>query len=89
MVYYKSEYVVIGGTSVSTTDVYSSCESWDKSNPWKSFPSLVKAWKNPASIVFNDVIYVFAGINNNKVIMNTIEKFDGTKWELIDTWLPY
>jgi len=38
---------------------------------------MVKGRKNPAAVVFENLIYVFAGANQNKVNMNTIEKFDG------------
>ena len=49
---------------------------------------MIKARKNPAAVVLDNVFYVFAGSNQVKVIMNTIEKFTGTHWELIDTRLP-
>lgn len=75
MVYYKDQYIVIGGTSNS--QVTETCESWDRHNQWKDFPKMVKGRKNPAAVVFENMIYVFAGANQNKVNMNTIEKFDG------------
>lgn len=83
MVYYQGQYVVIGGTS--DNHVTETCESWDGINQWKEFPKMIKARKNPAAVVLDNVIYVFAGSNQGKVIMNTIEKFTGTHWELIDT----
>lgn len=86
MVYFKDMYIVIGGTSDS--HVTETCESWDTITQWKEFPKMVKAWKNPAAVVFDSSIYVFAGSNQGKVIMNTIEKFNGSHWELIDIRLP-
>lgn len=48
----------------------------------------MKGRKNPAAVVFENLIYVFAGTNQNKVNMNTIEKFNGVNWEMIEIRLP-
>lgn len=88
MVLYEGSYVVIGGTSGSSSEVYNNCESWNQTLTWAKFPPLCKGRKNLTATVFGKSIYVFSGMNSQKIIMNTIEKFDGNSWSIIDTRLP-
>jgi len=85
MVLYEGSYVVIGGTSSNSSEIYSSCELWDQESTWKKFQPLCKGRKNPSASVYGKNIFVFAGTNTQKVILNTIEKYDGTSWSIIET----
>lgn len=88
MVYYEGSYVVIGGSSSNPNEIYTSCEIWDQKFAWTKFAPLVKGRWNLGAAVQGKHIYVFGGVNNSKVIMNTIERYSGSNWEMIEIRLP-
>ena len=72
---------VFGGCFYNNKDDYytsiNSCLQFDtKKESWKTIARLKKARGNAACVVFNGNIVISGGMENDNIVLNTVESYD-------------